>query len=363
PKQEKNLKPVTTRLVTWNVRGINNPVKRYKILSHLTRLGADVVFLQEVHLTPTEMRKLRSRWVGQMYYSSYNSKSRGVCVLMSKTPFIELESESDTEGRFMIVRGVLQGTEVTMVSVYAPPQDITRSYPSTCKIVGGDWNTVWDTDLDRMGPSLPSDAATSCALREFSREMGLTDIWRVLHQGKKDYTFFSGAHQSYCWLDTLLISQQVGLGTLETSIHVKVLSDHSPVSMDFLPYPQIKRSITWRMNNSLLADKSFVSMLQQEISSFFQVNENTITSRLVLWDAFKATIRGWIIGQASYKKKLYKKEWLKLEEELVNLEIAHKDSPQNEEILSALQKTSRDMQGLINQKTEYALYRTRERYF
>lgn len=36
--------------VSWNVRGLNNPVKRGKVLSHLKTLGLDIVFLQETHL-------------------------------------------------------------------------------------------------------------------------------------------------------------------------------------------------------------------------------------------------------------------------------------------------------------------------
>lgn len=35
--------------LTCKIRGVGSPVKRSKVLSHLTRLSADIVFLQETH--------------------------------------------------------------------------------------------------------------------------------------------------------------------------------------------------------------------------------------------------------------------------------------------------------------------------
>lgn len=37
-------------VVTWNVKGLNNPVKRGKVLAHLKVLSSYVIFLQETHL-------------------------------------------------------------------------------------------------------------------------------------------------------------------------------------------------------------------------------------------------------------------------------------------------------------------------
>ncbi len=34
---------------SWNVKGLNHPVKRSKVLSHLKSMNTDIIFLQETH--------------------------------------------------------------------------------------------------------------------------------------------------------------------------------------------------------------------------------------------------------------------------------------------------------------------------
>ena len=67
----------TTRLVTWNVKGLNGPIKRARVFAHLKKLKAEIIFLQETHLSTANQVRLRKPWVGQIFHSTFNSKSRG----------------------------------------------------------------------------------------------------------------------------------------------------------------------------------------------------------------------------------------------------------------------------------------------
>uniref|UniRef100_H3A4B2 Uncharacterized protein n=1 Tax=Latimeria chalumnae TaxID=7897 RepID=H3A4B2_LATCH len=358
------------KLVTWNVNSVNNPTKRYKILSHLSKMQCDVSFLQETHLIPSEVLKLRTRWVGQVYSSSFSSKRNGVCILISKkTPFVELETESDEEGRFVIVRGLLKGMEVVLISIYAPMQNpisfyvklgtILSKYKGKNIIAGRDWNRVLDSSLDKSSAPTPSDLNITRGLRELCREIGLIDSWRAVHGTKRDYTFFSRVHSSYSRLDTFLTSHAPPV-----NIHNRTLSDHVLVSMEFILEPRIFRHI-WRVNNSLLKDKAFVATLKTEIASFFQLNEDLIDSVQLLWDAFKATLQGWLISRfyCIYRKKQYQKQWKELEQIVNDLEQLHKASPKDVMIPGELKKAHLDLQEFIHKKTEYALYQTKNKYF
>lgn len=40
----------SVRFVSWNIKGIGNPVKRSQIITHLKYLNTHIAFLQETHL-------------------------------------------------------------------------------------------------------------------------------------------------------------------------------------------------------------------------------------------------------------------------------------------------------------------------
>ncbi len=63
---------------TWNVRSLNSPAKRVKIISHLSKLKGDICLLQEMHLINSNLDQLKTKSINQVYAASYNSKKRGV---------------------------------------------------------------------------------------------------------------------------------------------------------------------------------------------------------------------------------------------------------------------------------------------
>lgn len=74
---------IQQQVCSWNVHGIHNPIKRKKILCYLKKV--QIAMLQETHLTDLEQLKLKKDWVGQIYYASFNSRRRGVAILVHKS--------------------------------------------------------------------------------------------------------------------------------------------------------------------------------------------------------------------------------------------------------------------------------------
>lgn len=154
------VKGPSTKFVSWNVRGLNHPVKRSKVFSHLNKLKAEVIFLQETHLCTKDIPKLKRGPISQIYHSDLNSKFRGAAILIGKNvQFVSNRVIGDKNGRFVIVLGKLFNLPVILTSIYAPHfedsnffRDLFGRIPELGThhlILGGDFNTVLEPLLDR----------------------------------------------------------------------------------------------------------------------------------------------------------------------------------------------------------------------
>ena len=63
-----------TKYISWNVKGLNNPVKRKKVFTHFKGLNANFAFLQETNLRTVDHFRIQKDWVGQLFHSGFHSK-------------------------------------------------------------------------------------------------------------------------------------------------------------------------------------------------------------------------------------------------------------------------------------------------
>ena len=64
------------KVVSYNVKGLHNPVKRKKILNQLKQYKCQIALLQETHLSDTEHEKLKKSWADKVFYSSHKHDTR-----------------------------------------------------------------------------------------------------------------------------------------------------------------------------------------------------------------------------------------------------------------------------------------------
>uniref|UniRef100_A0A667X9Y1 exodeoxyribonuclease III n=1 Tax=Myripristis murdjan TaxID=586833 RepID=A0A667X9Y1_9TELE len=227
------------KIVSWNVNGIQNVVKRYKILAHIRTLGSDIAMLQETHLKNEESLKLKQRWVGQVFSSPGGRGTKGVSILISKKiSFNLIDSVCDKEGRYLVLHGTLQNEKCTLVNIYAPNSAQASFLSSLCTllakivgspiVLGGDFNLIKEASLDRSGHPLPMDTSLSRAFKELLESFGLVDVWRLLNPHSREYTFYSKVHNSYSRIDYLLVSDSLIKNVINAEIHSILISDHAP---------------------------------------------------------------------------------------------------------------------------------------
>ena len=72
----------------------------------------------------------------------------------------------------------------------------------------------------------------------------------------------------------------------------RTLSDHASVLLELLLLHTAQSAFTWHLPPRALHDPLLKADIQNEILNFFAINERSVGSPGVLWEAFKAYIRG-----------------------------------------------------------------------
>lgn len=358
---------------SWNVRGLNDPVKRGKVLSHLKKLASDIIFVQETHLNNKSHNRLRAGWIGEVYHSAFSSKARGAAILLRKgLPFTQKQTIADKEGRYVILIGEIYNLSLTLVNLYAPNTDnpvffqkvfsLIPDISQTNLIVGGDFNTVLDTYLDRSSKRHFPKNASSEFLNVFIKNSNVLDMWRALNPSGRDYSFYSPVHNSYSRIDYFLVDAKLAPFALNAQYHSIVISDHSPLSFSMRLDHIDKPHNSWRLNPQLLTDKKFCEYLTEQMSLYFECNDIPGTSSSILWEAFKAFIRGSIISFEASRKKENLAKLQDLEKQIKALDNENSCTPST--ILhNKISNLKYEYNKIMSAKISKAFLYTRQRFF
>lgn len=93
------------------------------------------------------------------------------------------------------------------------------------------------------------------------------------------------------------------------------------------------------------------------------LNLDSVLSVATVWEAFKATCRGWFISFSSAEKRRHHELKSQLNIKLKDLEERHTLDPSNVDLMNSLLTTRADLQRLIHEDTAFALSRLRRMYF
>lgn len=224
-------------------------------------------------------------------------------------------------------------------------------------IFGGDFNAVPNPHIDKSSVPSNTDIRTSKTLTVMLKGARLFDAWRLMHPGERDYTFYSNPHKSYSRIDAFWTNRKILSNTWGTKIHNNMHSDHAPISISFSHSKCYARSSNWKFNNSLLLNPSFIEHVKVNTKAFFEINTESVNSFSMIWEAYKATCRGWVISYATQEKKQRMK---RIEELTVALNITEQQTeanPKSKEIYLNLVKTQTELGDLLNKKLEFALFK------
>ena len=276
-------------------------LKYEKLLEIKNTLKDDIILLQETH-----GEKKATLWKNQFgrqgTFSFHKNNSRGVGAL-ANLKFNHPTHFRDKKGRIAGCVADAAGTKIGFISVYSPNLngsnnaqeeyinhliDLEKIIDDIKKvteyiIVGGDFNLIFDAELDAEKLDAKTYPIIIEELYELLGRTGLSDAYRFIHPEKKSYTFSpSGDNASKIFrrLDYLFVSDNIlpyisSIGEVYTH-----LSDHKILRMEIVFKGQVKGNTFWRHNDKMLKNPDYLLHIIEEyhrcVESF--LNDNNIVS-------------------------------------------------------------------------------------
>lgn len=153
-------KQTSLKIASHNTQGLNSPIKRCKAFHNYYSRGLDIILIQETHFPKSYDPSFLHRSYPTFFLANADNKKRGVAIFISKrTPFTLSQTIKDREGRYILVKGDINGTLFSLISYYAPNKGQASFFSSMLTflsphlegkvIMGGDSNVTFDNLLDK----------------------------------------------------------------------------------------------------------------------------------------------------------------------------------------------------------------------
>ena len=359
-------------LISHNVQGFNSPNKRKKAFLQYNKLKAKIVMLQETHFMKDAHPTFFHKAYNQSFYTTSSSKTKGVAIFFHHSfPFEIQQVYKDHESRFIIIKGTLSGRELTVANVYAPNDAQTSFFTqffnklqqlhSSHIIVGGDFNSVMQPNLDRSKQNLSSKTLSKTTITHLN-DLQLIDSWRALNIGAREYTFYSHPHDSYSRIDHIFCTPIILANTHDAAIHPCSWSDHQIVTLSTEFIGLTPTPYSWRLNESLLSDPVHQQEIASEIKDYFILNSNPDISPSTLWMAHKAVVRGHLIKRAA---QCNRSKWEKIHSLTKDLQNLYKDHTRSHDpdTLKLISQKGTELDSLLTFRAEKALRWSKAKFF
>ena len=281
----------TLKILSLNVRGIHDYRKRRTMYRHFRDQKADIVMIQETHVTEKDYICWGNEWGNKTTWAGNDSRACGCGILFNNNRIDYKRSLNDPYGHFVIALVECDGEEFVVCNIYAPNVDDPnffvrfleqiQTFECANVIIGGDLNLVMDPVIDRKN-STANHSQSQCLLLQFMEEHEYVDIWRVRYPKLRRYTW--SREHSASRIDYFILPTAISGWVTRCCIQPALKTDHQEISLE-IEIPEMKRGPgVWRINNRILDNVDF----QQKIRSMVQEIGSKEMDAIQKWELFKS---------------------------------------------------------------------------
>ncbi len=304
------------KVITLNVRGLNDSLKRKKVFDWLKQQKPQIVFLQETFCTKRLEPYLNSMWKGKIIHSlSDSSHSRGVSILLSENlEYNIVDIHESINGRNVMLNIEMLNNMFTLVSVYAPNRIKERSeyFKGLHKwfnryslnpdntIICGDFNCCIGKK-DRSPDTHLNDMSRT-EFSNFVKVNNLIDMFTLNNDNCNGFTYIDKKVGTKSRLDYVFVSEKCILQKGNCKSMHAISCDHKAVVANLNFSENIKGKGYWKLNNSIINDDTYKNGIQHIMNETIIEYKNVKSKRLI-WEVFKIKVKEFSIKYSITLKK------------------------------------------------------------
>lgn len=353
-------------ILSSNVQGLRDSLKRYNVLSQLKgKLKSNVYFLQETHWTLDLRPILRLLWRGDVFLSpAINPGSLGVAILLHPNLDCKVLSVDDVlAGRALKVSVSISDEIFHLINIHAPnngqerqiffqtlQQFLARLDPNDQIIFGGDFNCTLKPSLDRCSKQ-ESHPRSAQELMDLIKRFDLVDPWRMHNRDKIEFSWVGYNGKSR--IDKFFVYRRL-LNTIRTTEYYPVTySDHSCTIMKCSKHKQKSSSAYWCFNTSLLDDNLYIETVKTFWNSW-KTEKDKYDSLDKWWDIGKSKLK---LLTKQYSTSISERN--KINKNALTAKLADLTNSMNNDNYENYQAVKKELNELINQEQRGAAIRSR----
>ena len=364
-------------ILSLNVRGLRNQVKRRSIFRFLKDQNCQIYLLQETFSEQKDEPIWKSEWGGAIFFSHGSTHSKGVSILINPSSKLNVEvTGKDLDGRIVSINLIYNSAKMSICNIYAPNDSqqqqkflltLNRHLMSHTEIsnliVGGDWNVTLQARDKKGGipwrPTLYRDK-----LIAIMDDIGLIDVFRKLHPNERSFTYESKSLEVRSRIDFFLVSKSVENWVVKTNTKVSNAPDHKAVVLDLKILNEKRGPGLWKFNNSLVEDNKYVELIEKNYAAIREKYSDLKDDRLK-WELIKMEIRRLTISYSKHKEKQRRIRETELQKRLEVLENKINNCNTDEQLSAEIEEYDNlkiELQRIYEAKGKGTIFRSKVRW-
>lgn len=330
------------KIASININGFRSKRKQTLVKQFASQNQIDILLLQETFVDNIFLAKSIEQNLDLNRKCIWNfgkADSCGVAILLFNENICIENFHIDLLGRVIRLDFSADGySNFRIVNAYFPNDTSARlefiknfsQYLNGAKnlIVGGDFNFILDSNLDKIGGNLDKGTVGSRSFKTLLEKVKLIDCFRHLYPNKKSVTWvrknvatgnersnydIMGSRLDRFYISSLVKDMVIGFDTLPC-----VCSDHDYIVLNLVANNGINIGKSyWKFNNSLIDDEDF----NKGFNFFLKLETRTEQHDLDWWDGLKLSIKNFCIDYSKARNKNLYGELKELKSQFSKLNI------------------------------------------